>query len=96
MLADRSVKLGQLIRADQEFGQSITSDWAVDRPADQDTILYIKGEKVAGLHIQSPQEGGRNAENNRVALSADLSREWHEALHLRQLKLHTSELAATS
>lgn len=55
MLADRSVKLGQLIRADQEFGQGITSDWAANRPTDQGTMLDIECEKVTGLHIQTPQ-----------------------------------------
>jgi hypothetical protein len=96
MLAERSVKLGQLIRADQEFGQGITSDWAVNRPTDQDTIMYIEREKVIRLHIQAPQECGRNAENSRVALSTDLSLERHGALHLPQLDLVASQLSATS
>ncbi len=51
MLADRSVELGQVIRADQEFGQGIPSGWAGNRPTDQDTILRIEHEKVIGLHI---------------------------------------------
>lgn len=87
MLAYRSVKLDQLIRADQEFGQGITSDWAVNRPTDQDAIFDIEREKVVRFHIQAPQECGRNAENGRVALSADLSLERHGALHLHRLDL---------
>ncbi|KPF61330.1 hypothetical protein IP85_01755 [Rhizobium sp. AAP116] len=96
MLADRSVELGQLIRADQEFGQGITSDWAGNRPTDQDTILDIERKKVVLLHIQAPQECGRNAENSGVALSADLSLERHDTLHLRQLELAVLKMAAAS
>lgn len=92
MLADRLVKLGQLIRADQEFGQAITSDWAVNRPADQYAILDIEVENVVRFHIQAPQECGRNAENSRVALSADPSLERHETLHLRQLDMVAYDL----
>lgn len=65
MLADRSVELGQVIRADQEFGQGIPSGWAGNRPTDQDTILDIERKKAVMLHIQAPQECRWDVRNSR-------------------------------